>query len=72
MRHEGFWKYVADQPFFPLSAMQDFSLIISRPLLRGGWGVLFAELVVNPDEVGKKKSKQDGPYNDPEKVIIAS
>jgi hypothetical protein len=50
--------------------VQDLSLIISRPLLGGGWGILFAELVINPDEVGKKKSKQDGPDDDPEKVII--
>jgi len=58
--------------FFPLSVVQDFSLIKSRLLLGGGWGVLFAEPVINPDEVGKKKSKQDGPDNDPEKVIIPS
>ena len=50
--------------------VQNFSLIESCPFLGGRWGVLFAELVINPDEVGKKKSKQDGPDNDPKKVII--
>ncbi len=56
--------------FLLLSVAQDFSWIKSRPLLGGGWGVLLAEPVINQDEVGEKESKQGGPDNDPEKVII--
>jgi len=56
--------------FSLLSVVQDFSLVESRSFLGGGWGILSAELVINPDEVGKKESEQDSPHYDPEKIII--
>jgi hypothetical protein len=71
LREEVSLKYRAPPALFLLSVVQDFSLVESRPFLGGGLGVLFAKLVINPDKVGKKQSEQDGPDNDPEKVIIS-
>lgn len=49
---------------------QDLSLVVSRPFLGGGFGALFAELVIDPDEVSKQQSEEDRPDYDPEKVVI--
>jgi hypothetical protein len=54
-----------------LRVLQDFLLVESRPFLGGGFRFLFAELVIDPDEVGKKKSKKDRPNHYPEKVVIS-
>ena len=52
--------------------LQDFLLVVRRPFLRsGGFGAFFAELVIDPDKVSKKQSKEDRPDYDPEKVVIA-
>jgi hypothetical protein len=55
---------------FLLSVLQDFRLVERRPLPRGGLGFLFAEFVIDPDEVGKKEPEKDGPHDYPEKIII--
>jgi hypothetical protein len=51
--------------------LQDLPLVVRRAFLGGGFGVFFAELVIDPDKVSKKQSKEDRPDYDPEKVVIA-
>jgi hypothetical protein len=55
---------------FLLRVFQDFRLVERRPFSGGGVGFLFAELVIDPDEVGKKEPKKDGPNDYPKKVVI--
>jgi len=41
-----------------------------RPFPGGGLGFLFAEFVIDPDEVGKKEPEKNGPHDYPEKIVI--
>lgn len=50
--------------------LRDLPLAVSRSFLGSRFGIFLAEFVINPDEISKQKSEQDGPYNDPEKIVI--
>ena len=60
-----------ETPFPSLGMLQDLPLIVGRPFLGGGFGALFDELEIDPDEVSKEQSKENRPDYDPEKIIMA-
>jgi hypothetical protein len=51
--------------------LQEIPLVVSRPFLVGLFRVFLAELVINPNKVGKKQSEEYDPDDDPEKVVVA-
>ena len=51
--------------------LQEIPPVVSRLFLGGLFRVFLAELVINPNKLGKKQSEEYDPDDDPEKVVIA-
>jgi hypothetical protein len=50
--------------------LQDLPGVVRRFFLGSRFGIFLSEFVINPDVISKQKSEEDGPYDDPERIII--